>query len=78
MSRKDRIMICPYCGREFEEDPTEYVMGSSELYGDEGYENYNHECECGETITYCKVYRFSFLEVLDKMERETAPPTHLS
>lgn len=63
MSRRDRIMICPYCGREFEEDPTEYEMGSGELYTDEGYETYHHECECGEAVTYYKVYKFSHLEV---------------
>lgn len=49
---------CPYCGREFQFDPTEYCD-----YNPEGWNEYIHDCECGESVRYFEIFKFSHYEV---------------
>ena len=55
---KDGKFKCPYCGREFQFAESEYVDCSPQ-----GWNEYAHDCECGESVRYFEVWQFSHYEV---------------
>lgn len=57
---KDGKFKCPHCGAKFEFDEQEFTDSDPQ-----GWNEYRHECECGEVVRYFEVWQFSHYEVYD-------------
>lgn len=55
-------MVCPKCGATFDADMEDELVE----YDPQGWNEFRHECDCGHTIRYFEVFKFSHYEVYDE------------